>query len=168
MSLVHSSRILALEHTFMAIAHTRMRDVPLQNPALRVQAVGFGWHQDADVQVLLGVLITPWFMNLVRLPWKSDACGIGATAVGEKVERSIGAQSFEFIRAFEDGLGPFEACSLFSPMFEFADQAAACATARAVLDLLHQGADSAARPAVVQPSRRGFLFGRSDRAAAGA
>ncbi|MBL8328485.1 MAG: [NiFe]-hydrogenase assembly chaperone HybE [Rubrivivax sp.] len=88
--------------------------------------------------------------------------------VGDIRARRIGTQSFDFIGAEEDGIGCYEACSLFSPMFEFADQEAALATAQAVMDLL-QAPPPPAQPAAVPapradqaaPGRRGFLFGRS-------
>ena len=53
-----------LESAFERVRRERMIDVPMLNPRLAVQAVGFrdwrgGW---------LGILITPWFMNLMLLP----------------------------------------------------------------------------------------------------
>jgi [NiFe] hydrogenase assembly HybE family chaperone len=110
-----------------------------------VQALGFEAHDSAAC----GILITPWFMNLVRLPLDDT---VEMLPPLQKAERDIGPRRFEFIGANEPGIGAFEASSLFSPMFEFEDQAAAAATAREVLALL--------RPSPAVPSRRGFLFGR--------
>jgi [NiFe] hydrogenase assembly HybE family chaperone len=150
--------VQAFEH----IASTRMLGVPVQNPALRVQATGFESGEDLDgkLLVLTGILITPWFMNLVRLPDVPVASGLTVLAIGRKARRNVGSERFEFIGAMEDGLAAFEVCSLFSPMFEFASQDAALATANEVLALLRKP------PGVVQaspavPSRRGFLLGRS-------
>jgi [NiFe] hydrogenase assembly HybE family chaperone len=138
-------RIAALESVFRQIAATRMAGVPLLNTRLQVQALGFETHNG----VAVGVLITPWFMNLVRLPLDDT---VETLAPLQKAERDVGPRRFEFIGAHEPGLGAFEASSLFSPMFEFEDQAGAEATAREVLALL--------RPPPAVPSRRGFLFGR--------
>jgi [NiFe] hydrogenase assembly HybE family chaperone len=143
----------ALEHVFRTVARTRMPGVPVMNPLLKVQALGF--EHDADGTHALGVLVTPWFMNLVRLPLQPDAFVL---APGELGVRAIGTRRFHFIGAHETGIGGFEACSLFSPMFEFADQAAAVATASAALKELRTP------PATLPPSvpaRRGFLFGRA-------
>jgi len=138
-------RIAALESVFRQIAITRMAGVPLLNPRLQVQAVGFAAHDG----VACGMLVTPWFMNLLRLPLDDSVAMLPPL---QKAERDIGPRCFEFIGAHEPGLGAFESSSLFSPMFEFEDQAAAVATAREVLGLL--------RPPPAVPSRRGFLFGR--------
>lgn len=162
MNAPYSGRILALEQAFTRIAATRMRDVPVQNPALRVQAVGFA--PQADDAVLLGVLLTPWFMNLVRLPLGEADAGAHLLAVGAKTKRQVGTEQFEFIGAYEAGLGAFEACSLFSPMFEFADQAAAVATASEVLALLRAPVPQEHKPPPA-PSRRGFLLGRRQESA---
>lgn len=137
-----------LQNTFSSISVTRMKDVPVQNPALHVEAVGFAPAGDG----WLGILITPWFMNLVRLPHASASKCLG---VGQKAEYPIGSERFEFIGAEEDEIGAFETCSLFSPMFEFADHAAAVATAQEVLKLLRKPVDT-----VQAPARRGFLLGR--------
>lgn len=175
MSAWTQSRVQTLEQVFAHIAATRMQGVPVLNPALRVQAVGFEPQADADGEWLLGVLVTPWFMNLVCLPLAvagtgETVAGGAVLGVGQKASRQIGSQTFEFIGAHEDGLGAFACCSLFSPMFEFADHAAAVATACEVLNLLRTPASaptptSLASPALqgageAAPSRRGFLFGR--------
>lgn len=146
----------ALVRCFARIADTRMRGVPVQNLRLNVQAVGFARHRWGQDERLLGVLVTPWFMALVRLPLNPQAT---ALAVGHKVQVRLGGQAFEFIGADEEGMGSYESCSLFSPMFEFADQDAAVATATEVLQLLRKPAPMPDAPA--QPARRGFLMGRS-------
>lgn len=158
------SRVQTLEQVFVHIATTRMQGVPVQNRALRVEAVGFAPLTEADGAWLLGVLVTPWFMNLVCLPLALTSADTAVLGVGQKAKRQIGCESFEFIGAYEDGLGAFACCSLFSPMFEFADQSAAVATASEVLTLLRTPALAPTpKPNPVAegtPSRRGFLFGR--------
>ena len=181
------ARVQALVALYRDIAATRMRDLPLLNPALQVQAVGFelvsatatepaGALQPSSAQSVtapeqaaaVGVLITPWFMNLVWVPLQRQEA---AARVGSKVTRHVGRECFEFIGAYEDEFGGYEACSLFSPVFEFQSQQAAVETARAVLDALRQP-KTAAVPALAvapaqspeipqAPARRAFLFGRS-------
>ena len=157
---IWQDRIAALEKTFALIAERRMQGVPLQNPALHVRAIGFEALDEPNAEVLLGILVTPWFMNLLRLPCRVLDERTAAFAVGNKTQHSIGNDSFEFIGAYEHGLGSFESCSLFSPMFEFSDQAHALATANAVLAMLRKPAPEAAHPTPESASRRGFLFGR--------
>ena len=163
MSAWSQSRVQTLEQVFAHIAATRLQGVPVQNPALRVQAVGFAPQADPDGgEWLLGVLVTPWFMNLVCLPQATTDAGEAVVGVGQKASRKIGSKIFEFIGAHEDGLGAFTCCSLFSPMFEFADHAAAVATACEVLNLLRTPAPAPVLKVKAEsaPSRRGFLFGR--------
>ena len=77
--------------------------------------------------------------------------------------RRIGPHELDLLGGIEPGVGVFEAASLFSPMGDFADQAAAVAAAQEVLHQLRQPATeaAAAAPASVTPTRRGFLIGRS-------
>lgn len=147
-------RTRALEALFAEIAVTRMAGVPVLHRGLRVEAVDFALHA-ADEPGALGVLLTPWFMNLVWFPLERHdhpAC------VGLSHTRAVGGEAFEFIGGHEAQFGSFGACSLFSPMFQFADHAAARATAAAVLASLR-----AHKPAADEkpPPRRTFLFGRS-------
>lgn len=132
-----------LEVTFAQIARTRMAGLPVVHPRLRVQAVGFharsvrvGGAADEPRAIeagALGVLVTPWFMNLV---WRADAAEATPLPVGQTRVRTLAGEAMPFLGAFEPAIGAFEACSLISPMFQFADHAAAVATATAVLQAL--------------------------------
>lgn len=149
----------ALEQAFERVHRGPMAGVPMLNPALRVQAVGFRHWQSH----WLGVLVTPWFMNLMLLP-RIDAAW---WPLAERDKRTcvFPAGPFEFIGARDPVLGDYQACSLFSPMFEFADQGGAVATAVAVLEGLFQPpapAPAAAHKPTV--SKRDFLFGRGPKA----
>lgn len=152
-------RVLALERVFTEIAHTRLSGVPVLNPAVQVQAFGFAPDTD-HTDMLAGVLVTPWFMNLVRLPAQAPSPGNKLLSVGEKARRTVGHESFEFIGAREPGIGAFEVCSLFSPMFQFANHAAAADTASEILNLLRTPVKPTVIPPEPVPNRRGFLFGR--------
>lgn len=153
-SAVLATRLRALEAHYREVAATRMQGVPVLHAGLQVQAVGFAPQAD-DAGVAVGVLITPWFMNLLRLPLQAAASGQGGwLAVGATATRDIGALRFDAIGAHEPGLGAFEASSLFSPMFEFVDQGAAVATAFEVLKLVRAPAGAAAQPAVPDAVRQ--------------
>ncbi|WP_347989179.1 [NiFe]-hydrogenase assembly chaperone HybE [Methylomonas sp. AM2-LC] len=138
---------LVLEQTFNYILTSRMQDLPLLNSVLRVQAVGFmRVNQD-----WLGILITPWFMNLLLMPGADNA---GITQLpGSKFERAFPYGSFEFTVAHEAQLGNYGVCSLFSPMFEFENQAAAFTAAQSALQNL------LANPSPRAISRRDLLRG---------
>ncbi len=115
---------------FRVVHETRMRDVPILNPAIAVEAVGFApW--DAH---WLGCLVTPWFMSLVLLPRIAE--GWVRLRPGEKHTYVFPAGAFEFIGGREEAIGEYQACSLFSPMFEFTDHATARLTAEACLRAL--------------------------------
>ena len=146
-------RVHRLAAAYREIAATRMAGVALCHPGLDVEAVGF---LDEGGGSVLGVLITPWFMNLIRLP----AAGEVPLAAGASRVRVIGTVPLPFIGAFEPAVGALEACSLYSPMHEFARQDQARDVAQAVLDELRRppAPASGAAPAF-QPSRRAFLRG---------
>lgn len=152
-------RAQALQQTFEHIARTRMAGLPFVHPRLAVHCVGF--HAEAGGAFALGVLVTPWCMNLVRLPLRE---GVAVLPAGHGGARDIGTRRFDFVGACEASIGAFESASLFSPMFEFVDQAAALATAEQVLQALGVRPDAA--PPQERLARRGFLFGRGTGAAA--
>lgn len=146
-----------LEAAFKAILDERMRDVPIVNPALAVEAVGLREWQGH----WLGALVTPWFINLVVLP------GSGtwhAVPDRDSVWYAFPSGRFEFIAGSEPGLGPYHACSLFSPVQEFGDHETARETARVALESLFDPALLGEAPARDEPdgkplSRRDFLRG---------
>jgi [NiFe] hydrogenase assembly HybE family chaperone len=156
-----------LEAAFRDI-ETRMRGLPFVNPALRVEAVAFApWKGH-----WLGVMVTPWSMNLLLLPREAHAWR--PLAPGEKRRYAFPAGSYDFVSARDVAVGEHLACSLFSPVLEFADQATAretAALARAALfDAAHAEAhdgDAAERrplselaAAIQAPlSRRDLLHG---------
>ncbi|MBO1328172.1 [NiFe]-hydrogenase assembly chaperone HybE [Acetobacter suratthaniensis] len=153
-----------LEATFRDIHANQMRGVPLVNAALNVKAVGF---QERDGHIL-GVLITPWFMNLVQAPLP-DAGGPARTS-GEKVLLSFPSGEYEFTAVTRDqagGLSPYLACSLFSPMFDFTTMLQAIETAQAALVGLmdptqhpaYRPAPASDTPVPARTGRRALLTG---------
>ncbi|HYQ71668.1 MAG TPA: [NiFe]-hydrogenase assembly chaperone HybE, partial [Gammaproteobacteria bacterium] len=121
------SLVAGLESEFVRIQRERMADVPMLNPVLRVQAVGFrAWEG-----YCLGILVTPWFMNLMLLTPEGDAWA--DLPAGATISHRFPSGTYEFILGEEERIGRYLMCSLFSPVFEFQDQAAAVATAEAAL-----------------------------------
>jgi [NiFe] hydrogenase assembly HybE family chaperone len=136
----------ALEATYRRVAETRMRGLPFVNPALEVEAVGFAPWEGR----WLGVMVTPWFINLVLAPL--DPSAWHSLLQGEKLRYRFPAGDYPFIGAVEPGVGEFQTCSLFSPVLEFEDQPTArfvAAHARAAL------LDAANREAHVVDERPG-------------
>jgi [NiFe] hydrogenase assembly HybE family chaperone len=158
-----------IEEAYERIWRTRMADVPILNAKLRVEAVGFRAWQGQ----WLGVLVTPWSINIVLLP------GEGAwTSLAAGAERFVAfpAGTFRFIAAHEASIGESHSCSLFSPVLEFTDHEAARLTAEAALvglfDAAHAPAadhllrehqtapGTIAEPVAAAVSKRDFLSGR--------
>lgn len=116
---------------YRMVAQTRMDGVPIVNPALSVDAIGFDFMLGEE---RLGILVTPWFMNAVLT-------GGPSARAGAKRRVRLPAGWFSFIAHHEEEIGGYWSCSLLSPMFDFADQETAMATAEAALgELLSAGA----------------------------
>ncbi|MGI2259354.1 [NiFe]-hydrogenase assembly chaperone HybE [Shewanella sp. GXUN23E] len=118
-----------LEQVFIQILNTRMLDMPVINPGLQVQALGFRRYGDC----WLGALITPWFINLVLLPTHQDWSCLGILS---KHRHEFPSGRYEFVLGHEPQLGFFQSCSLFSPVFEFACQTGALDAAAAALSAM--------------------------------
>lgn len=116
-----------LEALFKKIHVQAMHDVPICNPVIKVEALAYGSFED----MWLGVLVTPWCMNLILLPMEESWEG---QRTGDKVKHLLPAGSYEFINGAHEDFGPYRMCSLFSPMYEFADHGSAMATAAVALD----------------------------------
>jgi [NiFe] hydrogenase assembly HybE family chaperone len=117
---------------FERIHRERMAGLPILHPDLAVAVVGgCAWYGH-----WLGVLVTPWCMNLVLVP--AFGSELAHDAQGTKRLLDFPAGQFEFVSSPLDDLGTIATCSLFSPMQAFADQAAAEATAAEVMTALFE------------------------------
>jgi [NiFe] hydrogenase assembly HybE family chaperone len=138
-----------LAAAYRDIGARSMRDLPVYNPTLDVCSVGFRRHDGA----VLGIVVTPWFMNLVVVGEDEGAAAPGAT-----VQRRFPAGAIDFTVAALPGIGRVDSASLFSPMFDFDHPAAARGAAEAALDALFAPAEP--RAAL---DRRAMLFGNRRR-----
>lgn len=151
-------RVAALVAAYRRIAGMEMADVPICNPALNVEAVGFrpfgpGW---------LGAVVTPWFLNAVLIP--ADPALWDALPDGERTVVALPAGDHAFTAARLEGLGTLKVIPLVSAMNVFTSHAEAVGAARFAVDRL-MAAPAAAEPpppASATVSRRA-LFGRGHR-----
>jgi len=114
----------------------RMQGLGFVNPALQVEAVAFEPWQGH----WLGVMVTPWFMNLVLLP--RDRAQWQPLPVRAKRKLQFPAGVFEFIGADDPVIGEHQTCSLFSPMHDFQDHDAARLVARLAREALFDAANA--------------------------
>jgi [NiFe] hydrogenase assembly HybE family chaperone len=166
MSVTVYPRVQALVAAFEHVYRERMQGLPIVREDFKVQAVGFSAWQGR----LLGVLITPWFMNLILLPGDEDEWSRQKT--GSKAIWHLPAGDFEFTAAVAEQLGPYQSCALFSSLAEFPDQTSARRVAQAIVDQVLDGSEQSSlsqlaalnqRPAVENASglsRRDLLRGR--------
>ena len=143
---------------FRRIGRERMAGIAVSNPALEVEVVGARRWQG----LWLGILITPWCMNLVLLPGEAE--GVGQ----ERIFHRFPSGDYAFLPGCEPEIGEYHSCALLSPLFQFATQDSARATAEAALAALMSPTPAAAmqdKPerdeiSLRAPlSRRGFLTG---------
>lgn len=161
------SSAIALESAFRRIAATRMAGLPINHPRLTVEAVGFrSWEGK-----WLGVLVTPWAVNLVLLPGGDPE--FAALAVDRRQTWRFPSGEYDFMGGDEEECGAYQFCSLVSPIPEegIPDQAAARAMAAEVLVRLFADPADDVVMAPTKPgtpsrsmfsgplSRRGFLSG---------
>ena len=138
-----------LTAAFSAVHALRMLGLPFVNPNVRVEAIGFApWKH-----YWLGVVLTPWAMNLVLAP--RDPGAFRALPAGEKRRCFFPAGAFDFVSVRDDTVGDYFACSLFSPVLEFRDHETARETARLALAALLD-------PALAEPGERRPLAGLSE------
>ncbi|HYG66665.1 MAG TPA: [NiFe]-hydrogenase assembly chaperone HybE [Anaeromyxobacteraceae bacterium] len=130
-----------------ASAAKRLADLPICNPALRVEAVGFReWGED-----VVGVLVSPWTVSLLVLGGRGGP--LAPMAPGTLERRSFPSGEYAFVPGELPGLGAYRSCSLLSPPEGIASQDDARAAAQAVMEAL------LAEPAPESKGRRAFLTG---------
>jgi [NiFe] hydrogenase assembly HybE family chaperone len=134
-----------LAAAYFEIYRTVMRGAPICNETLAVEAIGFRNFEEH----VLGVVITPWFFNLVAVA-RGAACAAALNSNSPSVRLRFPAGNVDFNVVRIQGFGRFASCSLFSAMTEFSDQNAARETAQAALGALFDSRlreDSFERPA---------------------
>lgn len=114
--------------TFQRIQKERMADVPILNPYLCVEAVGFRRWQGQWA----GILITPWLIGLYLLP--GDEANWPRVPRGGRCTWNLPKGDYVFLVDQEEGFGPYHVCTLMSPVKQFSDQATARASAEALLE----------------------------------
>lgn len=151
----------ALITAYRAVAAGDMSTLPGFNPRLRLEAVGFrSWEGHR-----IGVLIAPWFMNLVLLPGPRDDWS--RLAGQESSEWKLPAGPYQFNPCELPGVGLHLTAPLFTDLTGFPDQATARAVGVEVMRRLFEPDGADATPALAEDggeilarpiSRRG-LFG---------
>jgi len=131
---VREERITKLVERFTHIGETGMRDLPIYNKNLQVEAVGF---QSTD-KGWLGVLITPWFINVILLPEQKSAATL---PLGEKVTHELVSGEHVFSVGEDEELGHYDFLTLASPNLNYKSQKAACTAAEKALAKLLTPAD---------------------------
>ena len=130
MAMLAIEKARQLVQAFRDVHDNKMRDTPFTNRSLAVEAIGFRpWEGH-----ILGVLVVPWFMNLVLMPGPDDDWR--AFKTGEKRVFNFPSGAYEFVFNQRPATGPYFACSLFSPMEDFSSQLQATDTARMVMSAL--------------------------------
>jgi [NiFe] hydrogenase assembly HybE family chaperone len=119
-----------LEDAFERINRESMQDIPIVNRMLQVQALGFQEHEGR----VMGVIVTPWLMNLVLLPGEGD--NWDQLQLGDRRSIDFPSGSYRFLLNEIEGAGRFLAHSLYSPMHEFINQDHAVAAAEGFLGTL--------------------------------
>ena len=134
---------------FQVIYRDRMRKLPICNSVLEVEVVGF----EAMAEHRLGILITPWFMNLILLAGDNSWSEMPDGATEQIV---LPAETCAFTICRDDALGAYLSAVLFRSMKDFPDQQTAVAVARETLRQLRLPAPATRGPRI---SRRRLLSG---------
>jgi len=147
-------RDTALVERFRVIDRERMAGLPLCNPALEVEAVGFRTFENCR----LGVLVTPWCMNLVLL---SDDDAWRAWEQGSTSEWTLPAGPHEFTTCRDEVLPTYLSAVLFRTMQDFPDQESARDVAAEVMERLFAEPEPADNAVAGESpvSRRALLSG---------
>jgi len=120
-----------IEKTFERILAENMQGIPILNSRISVQALGFQEYQGR----VIGIIITPWLMNLVLLPSSEEDWS--DLVLGHKETHEFPAGKYKFLVNEIDGIGFCQTYSLFSPMNNFVSQEQAVVAAQNFLDKLY-------------------------------
>lgn len=115
---------------YRTIGRDRMQGLPFVNPRLEVEAVGV---REFD-EHLFGILIAPWFMNMLLLPGSDEWSALDP---GDKVTIALPAGDYEFTLCRDEGIdGHYLSAVLFRTVADFPDQATARDVAFEIIERL--------------------------------
>lgn len=129
-----AATIKELEQHYRAVLTERMQDMPFVNPELEVEAIGFRDFEGHQ----LGVLLTPWFMNLVLLPGTEEW---DDQAQGSACRWSLPEGTYDFNICRDQELGTYMTAVLFRTVADFPDQETARSIAREIMQRLFEPGD---------------------------
>ncbi len=141
-------RVQALIERFRGV-DAAMRDLPLYNAKISIEAIGF---RPFGADALLGVLLTPWFMNLIVLPVAPEPMDMNK--IGKSLVIGLPAGPRNFVVGGDEAIGLYKAYSLHSPVLNFTLPGQAQAEARRQLGLLMT--PPPAEPAATKKEARGL------------
>lgn len=125
---------------FQLIDAERMRDLPIYNPALAVEAIDFQRIEiQPSMQAWIGTLITPWFMNVVLI----DIDELPPNELGQRVSYKLPSGDHEFMVGEDEELGRYDFLTLASPVLKYKTQQSAQTAARTGLQKLLTALDQA-------------------------
>jgi len=120
-----------ISDAFRRIEQNQMQGLPVCNEALTTELVGMRRFGD----YWLGVLITPWTLQLLLLPASADA---EVLEEGDHRSHAFPQGEVVFMASDNPDLGIYQSCALRSPLHDFPSQEVIRQTAGEVLDLLFQ------------------------------
>jgi [NiFe] hydrogenase assembly HybE family chaperone len=133
-------------------AALNVKGMPIYNPTLAIEAIGFREYAGRHV----GVIVTPWFMNVMALPSPED---LKVWVSGSTARIVLPSGSYDFMVTELEEVGLIGSCSLFSTMTEFTDHEAAQLAATTVAEALFTPEEPAAPQPAPTVSRRSLLTG---------
>lgn len=145
-----AARVARLVAAYLEV-DARMRELPIYNRRLHVEALGFR----AIDEGLLGVMITPWVISAALLRVPAPPPGTRRVA--------LPSGAYEFTTTELSSSGVLETCSLLSPVLQLADHSAARAFAAVALRALLEpraGRPQADAGAIGRRGLVGALLGR--------
>ena len=133
--------------------------MPIYSEKIAIEAIGFRLFGEGE---LLGVVLTPWFMNMTLLP--IEPVPMEMAKIGRTVSVELPAGKRAFVVGGDQTIGLYKAHSLHSPVLNFTLPGQAQAEARRMLALLMAPADVTAETATngsgtKRLDRRALMFG---------
>jgi len=127
-------RVAALVAAYRLIAERDMADVPICNPALSVEALGFRPFGSGQGEGWFGCMIAPWFLNAVLIP--RDPAQWADLRDGDKAEIALPSGAYHVTASRVGALGTLAVIPLVSAMNVFTSQDEARSAAMLALDQL--------------------------------